>query len=835
MRREYARAMVEGSAPPSGTGAGAGAGVSSSSSQRDNNVHLRNNTRTILLLPDLIIFWAVVTNYQREFSHVHVPIPIPIPLRLTGSVPSTDRKEDGDVAVDVDVDVDLPVGDDYSPIGLVRVAKDEGNDVDEEESEVEGPIRANLSESGVRAVHATAKICFRIYDGFQKKGNVTRDTVHRFLSDIHGEETHARPHVKQVLDQMFAVESSIHTGIPKNTRSGQTSANINVNANVNVNVNANGAGKEDDLPTRYVMQLTESQFIDAMQKTVHVAQEENSPTCAIDHILFDWFVRLGGSILPHYLSDMEHFFTSAPNNIGIGTLLQSKLDLVRSKTADTAIKKLYRKFDIIDDGMGVGKTINNGSRLPASNHMHLFDVRRRFQSIIAKGNEIRGDSVKYENNADADDKSCSTMSSSLEEEGHHLPIEECDETSPSKTSTLRIGDLPKNAIDEDAFVHAVSTADNDLGHGGFIPTKAAQLLFQAGCLRSEENIRRESSRTHLNTLMNTGAGAGARDSLQNSSRKLDGQEKNYWELHDVLAFGCNAVRGELVDEDFDIPMLEYAFLMFTMLSSNEFPGKSSTVPATIETTQQSCNLDSRVLTRDTVGQMLILLLEHFSFRSQADSPEGEFVDNNIGNVIDKENAQVDASAAALLGLLPHSIDDANTDDRRVVPLELLVNQVYIEAGKNNQDPTDILYFTDFVKWCKNYSDPHKSMEQNEQKIHPLLMDLRLIGSIVFGIKPVSPIMERVIVDEVRNRFKYRHPPTNLAKRGPSGTIWYIIEVIWWKEWLKYSKHSRPSPLAKIANNQLLVDNGNIALRAGLRFRYDFEVCNVCALYQTITS
>ena len=760
MRREYARAMVEGPAP----------GVM----QRETNAHLKTNSRTIVLLPDLIIYWAIVVEYQKIFSNSG---------RSAGATTTT--RSGGVEAKDA--------GDGNIPIG---VGIKEGKEVENLGN------RLQVTRRGNATVALTAKLCFRVYDGFQKDGAVTRDTFHRFLSDIHGEETHMRSNVKHVLDRMFAIQATASEG-------------------------GKGPGKGDDLPARHLTQLTESQFIQAMQKTVRVAHGGVNPPFAIEHILFDWFVRLGESLMPHYLPDMERFFTSTPQNVGIGTLLQAKLDLVRSKTADTAIKKLYRQFDILDDGVGSRNGMyreesarTRGSRSSSSNQMHLFDVKRRFQSIVAnvaKGNDIRGDCVRYE--SCPDDRSRSTSSSSIEEEGHHLPIEECDETSPSKTSTLRIGDLPRNAIDEDAFVHVISTADNDLGHGGFIPPKAARLLFQAGCLKSEENMRRQSSRTNLNTLMNIG------DQGTNMQNKVDVLEKNYWEFHDVLAFGCNAVRGELVAEDSDKPILECMFLMFTLLPSirSETPSKTD-VPQTIETTQQPYNVDSRFMTRGAVGQMLLMLLEHFSFRLQADSAEGSDEDNHISNIIDVEKSQVDASAASLLGLLPSSIGDESTDDRQMVPLELLVDQVYEEAGKNKEDPMECLRFGDFVEWSQKNSDPNKSMDKAEQKINPLLTDLRLIGSIVFGIKPVSPILERLLVDEVQHRFKYRYPSTALSKRGPAGTIWYIIEITWWKEWLRYSEDSLYFSLPKITNNQLLVDNGNIALRAGLRFRSDFEVC-----------
>merc|ERR1712238_654143 len=48
------------------------------------------------------------------------------------------------------------------------------------------------------------QLMFRIYDGYQKKGTIiTRDTLRRFLSDIHGDECSTNTVVTDVLDDMF--------------------------------------------------------------------------------------------------------------------------------------------------------------------------------------------------------------------------------------------------------------------------------------------------------------------------------------------------------------------------------------------------------------------------------------------------------------------------------------------------------------------------------------------------------------------------------------------------------------------------------------------------------
>jgi hypothetical protein len=106
------------------------------------------------------------------------------------------------------------------------------------------------------------------------------------------------------------------------------------------------------------------------------------------------------------------------------------------------------------------------------------------------------------------------------------------------------------------------------------------------------------------------------------------------------------------------------------------------------------------------------------------------------------------------------------------------------------------------------------------------LDLKLLGSIIFGIRPSSPKVERILIEEVKRRFKYRYPESKIAKRGPPGTIWYIVQASWWKRWENHvAKGSNlDTNLSKIGNNELLVDNGSLALRSELRHKHDFEVC-----------
>jgi hypothetical protein len=79
------------------------------------------------------------------------------------------------------------------------------------------------------------------------------------------------------------------------------------------------------------------------------------------------------------------------------------------------------------------------------------------------------------------------------------------------------------------------------------------------------------------------------------------------------------------------------------------------------------------------------------------------------------------------------------------------------------------------------------------------------------------------VEEIQKRFSFKYPTPDNAKRGPCGTRWFIIQIKWWKEWLRYSEETIILSLPKITNERLLVENGSLALQSGLRYKFDFEV------------
>ena len=138
-----------------------------------------------------------------------------------------------------------------------------------------------------------------------------------------------------------------------------------------------------------------------------------------------------------------------------------------------------------------------------------------------------------------------------------------------------------------------------------------------------------------------------------------------------------------------------------------------------------------------------------------------------------------------------------------------------------------------MKWCTNtttYPSDNESPDSIlQRRLESLLLDLKLIASTLFGVKPSSPRLENTLIREIFRRYNSRFPPSELAKRGPVETVWYVVPSSWWRKWgEKYltgrvDQHGRPYILPPIDNDKLLVDNGSLALRPGLRNKHDFEV------------
>ena len=355
------------------------------------------------------------------------------------------------------------------------------------------------------------------------------------------------------------------------------------------------------------------------------------------------------------------------------------------------------------------------------------------------------------------------------------------------------GDGPKqkkqHVISINAFCQAVCMENEEGGHGGFLPKSLAELVFQTGC----------------------------------PPRHGDESTSGAWALYDVLQFGVDAVRQskrQRGDSMVEIPLLRFAFRVF---------GGATRENAT-------------VLSRSQVGSMILLLLEHATFRLQADSPraldeeEGPTMRPFVLHESSLEESIVDVSAASLLGLLPSKLDSKQVfleGTSKKVTLKTLVT-FCLDVAKVKEDG---LGFDEFCRW--HYHAGSTDLPLAQRRVGPFLTDLRLIAAIMFGIPPSRASMELSLMEEVQRRHKYRYPQTEVSRRGPRGTVWYILDDRWFRTWMSYLKKVGGTEmdavdgrdtiggdargLGKINNTLLLADNGSLALRADIRWRADYEI------------
>jgi DUSP domain len=198
----------------------------------------------------------------------------------------------------------------------------------------------------------------------------------------------------------------------------------------------------------------------------------------------------------------------------------------------------------------------------------------------------------------------------------------------------------------------------------------------------------------------------------------------------------------------------------------------------------------------------------------------------------------DLAACALLGLVPsnYKINDTRNNSRKkrkTVPLKVLVDY----ALEGNTATRDQMTFDEFVTWHST-----KMTETGPRtRLGPLMTELRLVAAVQFGIPPVLASMEITLIAEIERRHKIRYPQTDVSRRGPRGTVWYIIDSLWFTSWANLVKKTagtamdsqdgrgginnpdRSRTMNRIRNASLLVDNGSLALRPDIRWKHDYEI------------
>ena len=611
------------------------------------------------------------------------------------------------------------------PDGEAKEAHEsEANEDEGEEERVTEPSASTKSSAPAsnedddrahRILWTMSVLAYRMYDSYQKKGIVTRDTVHRFLTDVHGEDSYKEPKAQGLLDQIF--DDSEHA-------SGWLQASV-----------------------------SENMFC----KRIIATKVPGRP-----HLLLDWLSLLACAMIP--TEDIPP---------SVAAYLET-MDHKPSSLSDT--------YSLADH--------------------RLFEIKRRFHSMVESSSPsiIQGDPMVTSTSGGA--SGASSVSSAPKSLNHQ----------------------PRHVIRQEAFCKAVSSVSEDMGHGGYLPENLARLLFAAGC-------RKDVSPTTL----------------------ID-PHKLYWNLFHVLQFGCTAVRHSKTQEDDpDMPLLRLLFSVFQqpeeiaavpkprmseLMSGEDFSeSRFSDEAATLEEIT-AAEEAKRILDRSQVTRMILLLVEYAEYRQERDEPKDfEQTEGDTTEVMVKQSdgtVLLDWENLSLLGLLPESLVD---DEKETIEVTELVDHIFQEFASVDQQMT----FEEFCQWNRKSTVATKEEKSAwKARLGPLMLELRLVAAIMFGIPPTLASMEVSLIGEVEQRHRCRYPQSEVSRRGPRGTVWYIIDVEWFSRWANLvkqtsgtsedandgrgdKKNERVRGLDRISNTGLLVENGSLALRGEIRWKHDYEI------------
>ncbi|GAX25397.1 ubiquitin carboxyl-terminal hydrolase 6/32 [Fistulifera solaris] len=537
-----------------------------------------------------------------------------------------------------------------------------------------------------------ALLAYRMYDSYQKKGNVARDTVHRYMTDVHGENSYKEPKAQALLDQIF--DDTIHAA-------GWLQKSI-----------------------------SESTFCARILST-HIGRP---------HLLLDWMANLACAMIPP-TEDIP---------LSIAAFLE---------TMEQKPRSLCDIYSLADS--------------------RIFEIKRRFHSMVqSKSEVIHGDPM----GSAADCNGNGPSSTSLEQPSESL-------------------NQPKQGISMKAFCRALSSENEELGHGGYMQESLAKLVF---------------------------AGVASSSSSEQNGYDLDTEGKiSYLTLFDVLKFGCTAVRqNKSMDESTDLPLLRFLYRVF---QHDENSGNNST-----QFSSDRGNMtDSKgVMTRFHVARMLVELMDFSDFRLERDSPRDMDLspEDNIQIVKSLreplEESIIDVEECVFQGLMPPTESETST-----VTLREIVDLVLEDTSVPNQ-----MNFDEFCKW----NETRFSEKGPPSRLGQLMLELRIVAGVLFGIPPTLASMEIALVAELERRHRSRYPQTEVSRRGPRGTVWNIIDSAWFGDWTNLVKQASGTPsdgndgrgvkdgalvrgLRRISNTGLLSENGSLALRSDIRWKHDYDI------------
>jgi DUSP domain len=661
---------------------------------------------------------------------------------------------------------------------------------------IENDLSSMLELSGLdkKIVWTMATLAYRFYDSYQKKGTVQRDTVHRFLTDVHGEESYKQPKNKALLDTIFAM--------PNNNIAGGLNPNTNNSTNLSPNALLQVA-------------VTEQQFCKRVLDTI------KNDDIFVTHLLLDWIALLGCTMMP--LQGRQY------------DTITAYIDAIQRQGTKVPVCQLYNLADC-----------------------RLYEIKRKFHSMVAKSTSTYQTVIA--GNPMASDASSGVVQSSSP------PVPSTATTTSSMhSSESGGGGNGSKLISSQYFVQVLSASNDELGAGGYLPASIAILIFQAGCTDNNNNNNAGiDTGSPFEDIQNE---CGGESSSFKSNAFPHNITKIGWGLQNVLQFGCMAVRHDTSkpQSDPDTPLLRFLFMMFQLSVPHTY-SDDNPVP------------DKRILNRKQVGRMIQLLSDYAVFRRNVDrSPKDDIDDDTDNDDINIENndygtttknglqalttcddlnayeinTMLDYASCSLLGLVPSNykpnVNDGHSNSQNIrlkkssssntqrmtVPLKVLVDY----ALKGNTTTPDRMTFDEFVVWHST-----KMTETGPRtRLGPLMTELRLVAAVQFGIPPVLASMEITLIAEIERRHKFRYPQTELSRRGPRGTIWYIIDSLWFTSWTNHVKKTAGTPLDgqdgrgstgnpdrtrtlnRIRNAGLLVENGSLALRPDIRWKHDYEI------------
>ena len=729
---------------------------------------------SVVYIADVLIFLAVCQEYLAHYYYYNI----------NNNTTSTDAAPSSQESVRP-IKIEKDNGDTKNNSGSENESE-EGSDSDESEDNQEAtPKHWSLK--------TMARLSYRFYDSYQKKGSLARDTLHRFLTDVYGEDSYKTQAMRQLLDGLFAPMDNAG-----NTISYAAAAGASGDSN----------SPPPPPPPQQNIQLSESQFVQRIVDSTPtlaaqlVVQKPHAPHTSGGHVLLDWIALLGTAMVP-------------PDALPLSTVAYLE-------TMQVHPQPIVHQYLLAET--------------------RLYEIKRRFHSLVESSAVIiQGDPMAANN-----DNEGGAAGGDANDEG----------TKVASSTTAPPPAVPKHVITQSAFVSAVSRPNVDMGQGGYLPFKLANLIFTA-------------------VLKGGASGMMVDDDHDDGEQDKDEQEsartnnKSYWGLYHVLKFGCEAVRctkeakgnkgksKRLSPRQRDMPLLKQIFAMFAQI-----PGSSNGNSSATKRQPKDPLLDGRMeLNRQQIGRMLVLLLEHAGFRLHQDAPPNRaFMNDDTsthhddGDILEASgNTYVSASACALLGLLPPMDNPPSHSEQ--VSVNALVDYVLDQA---KVEVKDTLSLDEFCNWHYGDASIGNSPEEGEEKskfvtanqtrrLGPLMLELRVISAVLFGIPPTLASMEVTIVAELQRRHKHRYPPTDVSRRGPKGTVWYIIDHSWFQKWaglVKRVSHTvddaadgrsdttsaTSRALPKINNTNLLAAGGSLALRADIRWGHDYEILPPLAYY-----